>query len=392
MDPRRRPASTILKAASSAADPARAAADVHAVLGGGSELACVVFFCSADHRLPEMAAALGRLFAGTLVVGCSTAGEITPSGYARGSLTAVGLPRSDFAAVAVLIERLSTFDLLAGHPMVAEARGRLERAAGFPTSGRSFAFLMIDGLTRREEWVVSALSLALDDVPLFGGSAGDQLRFNRTHVYVDGAFRTDAAVLLLVATRCPFRVFRTEHFVSTDRKMVVTGADPTARVVTEINGEPAAREYARLVGLEVDRLTPMIFANHPVVVRIGGVYYVRSIQKVNRDESLTFFCAIDEGIVLTVAEGMDILDHLDATMAELRREVGPPQVIIGCDCILRRLEIERKRLVAPVSSLLAANNMVGFNTYGEQHNAMHVNQTLTGVAIGALEAAPPGRA
>ena len=232
---------------------------------------------------------------------------------------------------------------------MSEALARLEHTAPFPVADNSFALLLVDGLSRREEWVVSALSLVLDDIPLFGGSAGDQLRFNSTHIYFDGAFHTDAAILLLVATQCPFRVFRTEHFVSTNRKMVVTGAEPTARVVTEINGEPAGREYA---------------------------------QKVNNDESLTFFCAIDEGIVLTVAQGTDIVDNLKATMAEIRGQIGPPQVIIGCDCILRRLEIERKRLFTPMSSLLAANNVVGFNTYGEQHNAMHVNQTLTGVAIG----------
>jgi hypothetical protein len=29
-----------------------------------------------------------------------------------------------------------------------------------------------------------------------------------------------------------------------------------------------------------------------------------------------------------------------------------------------------------------ANNAVGFSTYGEQFNGIHVNQTLTGVAIG----------
>ena len=31
--------------------------------------------------------------------------------------------------------------------------------------------------------------------------------------------------------------------------MVVTEADPATRIVTEINAEPAGREYARLVGL-----------------------------------------------------------------------------------------------------------------------------------------------
>ena len=372
----------VLRAFSTARSADRAVSEIRAAIGQ-TEISCLVFFCSADHDLSAVADALARAFPDSLVVGCSTAGEITPDGYGRGSLTAVGLPRRHFSAVAASIETLSSFELIDGHPLVTEARARLEREAMAPATGHSFAFLMIDGLSRREEWVVSALSLALDDIPLFGGSAGDQLRFNRTYVYFDGAFHADAAVLLLVTTHCPFTVFRTEHFVSTDRKMVVTGAEPTARIVTEINGEPAGREYARMVGLDVSRLTPMIFATYPVVVRIGGVYYVRSIQKVNKDESLTFFCAIDEGIVLTVARGIDIVDSLNATLSTIRSQIGPPQVIIGCDCILRRLEVERKRLVAPISSLLAANNVIGFNTYGEQHNAMHVNQTLTGVAIGA---------
>ena len=105
----------------------------------------------------------------------------------------------------------------------------------------------------------------------------------------------------MVRTRAPFKLFTADHFVSSETRMVVTEADPTTRIVTEINAEPAGREYARLVGLAVDKLTPMIFATHPVVVKVGGRYYTRSIQKVNDDESLTFFCAIDKGVVLTVA-------------------------------------------------------------------------------------------
>ncbi len=47
----------------------------------------------------------------------------------------------------------------------------------------------------------------------------------------------------------------------------------------------------------------MIFAAYPVVVRIGNADFVRSIQKMNPDGSLTFYCAIDEGIVFKVAKG-----------------------------------------------------------------------------------------
>ena len=87
-------------------------------------------------------------------------------------------------------------------------------------------------------------------------------------------------------------------------------------------------------------------------------------------------------IVLTVAEAVDPVRSLEGLMDRLTDEMGVPDLILGCDCILRRLEIEQRQLKKQVSDLLARNNVVGFCAYGEQHNAMHVNQTFTGVAIG----------
>ena len=235
----------------------------------------------------------------------------------------------------------------------------------------------------KEEPVVSAVYRGLGDIQLFGGSAGDGVRFGRTYIFHDGCFRDDCAVIALIHTTHPFCVFKTQHFVSNEERMVVTCADPSRRVVTEINGEPAGREYARLVGLAVDKLTPLIFAAHPVVVKLGGLEYVRSIQKVNEDESLTFFCAIDEGIVLTVARGVDLVQNLEETFADVNARIGTPELVLGCDCLLRQLEIEQKGFKAQVSDILMRNRVIGFSTYGEQYNAMHVNQTFTGVAIGA---------
>ena len=150
----------------------------------------------------------------------------------------------------------------------------------------------------------------------------------------------------------------------------------------EINGRPAAREFARLIDLKITELTPMIFATHPVVVRIGGQYFVRSIAKVNADESLTFFCAIDEGIVLTIAKGVDMVENLQQAFDQVRAAVGPPQLVLGCDCILRRMESEREGIKEKIGRIFSDNNVIGFATYGEQFNSMHVNQTFTGVAIG----------
>jgi hypothetical protein len=375
--------SALPRGSSQSADEWDAARELHAQVWR-PDLEMVLVFISPRYDRQRLANALNALFGETPVVGCTTAGEITPFGYQDGAITGVGFPKAEFAIVAELIPDIDRFEITHGAGVlrsVLKQRNTPPSGLGGKEQG-TFAFLLIDGMSTREELVVSALHNVLVGVPLFGGSAGDDLKFGQTFLFHSGKFHTNVAILLLFTTTRRFSVFRTEHFVSSGKKMVVTGADPQRRVVTEINAEPAGPEYARMVGLEGVELTPMVFASHPVVVRVGGEYHVRSIQKVNEDESLSFFCAIDEGIVLTVAEGVDIVENLQALMVRLEAEVGPPDLVLSCDCILRRLEIEQRQLSQPVSKILRENNAIGFNAYGEQYSAMHVNQTLTGVAIG----------
>lgn len=58
-------------------------------------------------------------------------------------------------------------------------------------------------------------------------------------------------------------------------------------------------EYARHIGVAVAQLDHRIFAAHPLAVRINEQYYVRAIQQVHDDLSLSFYCAVENGIVLT---------------------------------------------------------------------------------------------
>lgn len=346
------------------------------------EAALSVFFCSTDYDLPTLEREMNSRFAGVPLIGCTSASEITPAGYMTGGIVGFSLLRSEFVSVAAPIRNLRNFSMADCHRVVRDLRKELDETSEGLEPDNTFAFLMIDGLSKCEEMVLSAISSALGDIPMFGGSAGGGLSFQRSYVFENGRFHSDAAVLVLVRTRLPFTLFTNDHFVHSETKMVVTEADPASRIVSEINAEPAGREYARLVGLDVDHLTPMMFATHPVVVKVGGRYYTRAIQKVNEDESLTFFCAIDKGIVLTVAKGTDPLENTRALFDNIRREIGVPQLVIGCDCVLRSLELEEKQLKEAVGQLFASNNVIGFGTYGEQYRAMHVNQTFTGAAIG----------
>ena len=252
----------------------------------------------------------------------------------------------------------------------------------------SFAFLLIDGLSMREEPVARALQYALGGIPLFGGSAGDDQNFDKTFVYNDGHFYSNSAVLILVSTPLPFRVFMAQHFVSTEIRLVVTASDTANRIVYEINGLPAVEEYARLIGVNAHDLSPAHFAASPVAVVIGGTNYVRSIQKANLDGSLKFYCAIEEGLVLRIAHGVDLVKNLEQTFEKIWAEIGPPQIVFGCDCILRNLEISQTGIKERVEAIFRRNNTVGFNGYGEQFRGVHFTQTFTGIAIGAKPKVP----
>lgn len=354
-----------------------AAAALSRALGPGP-FACVLLFISPEADLPALTLGLAAEFGDCAVIGCTTAGEISAQGYTEGEIVAVGLPAALFAAESLLIEDLHHIDPQALIGQMIRARAGLERRhPGWP---HEFAFLMVDGLSIREDELAAVLAQGLGPVPLFGGSAGDGTRFQQTFVLHGGRVLTNAAVLVMLRTACRVKVFNLDHLVPTARRMVVTEADPVRRIVRQINAEPAAQEYARVLGKDPAQLTTFTFAAHPLVVRIGGRHHVRAIQRVAENGDLIFFSAIDEGLVLTLAEPLDMVAHLSRELEALRAEAAP-MAVLACDCILRRMEALEKQSYGAVSAVLRAHRVTGFSTYGEQWNSMHVNQTMTGVAI-----------
>ncbi|SIO47389.1 Uncharacterized conserved protein, contains FIST_N domain [Rhodovulum sp. ES.010] len=337
----------------------------------------VLVFVPDTLPLGPLAEALDRTFAGIPVFGCTTAGQITPAGYEDDALMLLAFPRVHFRCATLLIEPLNPLSIAR---VTAEAQ-RLTAKFSHTAQWNRLALIFADGLSKQEDNLVAALAAGLGDLPVFGGSAGDGLNFRRTAVFHEGRFHSDAALLVLIETACDFAGLGFDHFLPTDRLMVVTQAVPEERLVIELNGAPAAQEYARLVGCQVEQLSPQVFAENPVLVRNKSMYHVRAIQKVIDDGALAFLSAIDDGLLLTLGRGREILRTLEEGL-DVTDEAGrAPDFILGFDCVLRKLEIEQKQLGAAVSGRLCDRRVLGFNTYGEQHCGVHVNQTFVGVAF-----------
>jgi hypothetical protein len=199
----------------------------------------------------------------------------------------------------------------------------------------------------------------------------------------DGQFQTGTAAIALIETKLPFKVFKSQHYTPSDMEMIITEADPKKRIVYEIDGGAAATELAEIIGVEKEELTMEVYSTYPLMLQIGDEWYVRSIQNYHEDDSLSFACAIDTGLPLTVGKCEGLIPSLQKQVDELTSQFSSIELTLGCDCIHRRMEILETGLKDEVESVLSPLNFAGFSTYGEQYNAIHVNQTLTGVVLGA---------
>lgn len=342
----------------------------------------VLLFCSGDYALDQLGAAIERSFSAP-VAACTSAGQVGAGGFERGGITAVSLSSSDLRMRPCLLSPLS----LCQSQTASLAREQAERAAATPGL-RSFGVLLVDGLSLWEEYVASALYEALGNVPVVGGSAAVRQGELRPAVYHAGQFLEGAAVLALFETQSlVFETFATQHFEPSERKLVITLADPDKRIVYELNGEPAAHAYAKALGIPSSELDSRHFACSPLLLNMGDQLLPRAIRNQNPDGSLVLAGAIEEGLVVSIASSPDPVGALERALAQLERRVPEPEVLLVFDCVLRRIELEARGLDQQVGQLMARKGAVGFNSYGEQVGPLHVNHTLTGVALGTQRGA-----
>lgn len=378
-----------ITALSSLHDARLASEQIHEQLNH-KEIGFILFYCSSAYSLPLLSQSLQQFFSHIKVVGCTTAGEVSRAGNLEHSIVAIGFSSHYFSVSTELIASMADFDLLKAQETINTLSEQCVSTQLTSNKKNTFLLTLLDGLSSEEEHFLAALNSAAAGIPHFGGSAGGDDVINsalnnnlsNTHIYFDGHFLQQAAVVIMISSRFPFEVFSCDHINQPKEKLVVTDVDAHQRTVYELNAEPAALEYARLLNLELEDLCPTVFALNPLAVKVGGQYYIRAIQKVNENDlSLTFYCAVDIGIVLTAVEMGDTLKPLTDKLEDLCERYGKSQLVIACDCVLRHLEIEHKDLNDRVQSINSEYQIAGFNTYGEHINGIHLNQTFTGVYI-----------
>ena len=333
----------------------------------------LILFTSDAHDLDQIATFARDLErSGTAVLCCTTAGEVTSvAGYTANGMAGAIVRHCQCTTITIDLG-----DIDAGRAAVVEAGAKWSDTVDAGTVG----LLVCDGLSLKEEAISRQLQLAVPTIPIVGGSAG-QSQKQGTHVFDGQAMSQGCARLLLMHGPFEAMSFHVHHFLPSGRRVVATDVELDKRVVKHLDGKPARQRLAEVFDVPEDQVTFERMALSPLLLRHDEDYYARSVQSVNDDGSLTMYCQIGRGQVLHLGRPLNMADlgetYRDAMHIDGRR----PDLTIGFDCILRRLEFERRNQIEEMGRLVSGTPFVGFSTFGEQVNGQHVNQTMTGVAL-----------
>jgi len=351
------------------------------------DIQLAAFFCSVDYDLPILEKALREKFAGIKLVGCTTAGELTGEGMLEGSLTGFSINSDQFIADHDVFD-MEIIESDASAEKLLDLQQRVESNAG--VAFQALSWVLINTSDSKVERVLGTVDRLFNSMPVVGGSPGGGDDFGPTYVYSNGCFQANSALIIYISTSLPFEVFKIDDFDELPRRVVLTEVDTARRIVTGIDGLPAEEGYLEAFGglNKGESLGPEYYASHPLAAKVAGDLYVRAITPpiahkggVN-GEGLQFFCAIEEGMVLSTVKIKGSLAHFKDKFSRLQATNGQANLVIACDCLYRKFDYRRQNVTADISKVMIDNNVQGFHGFGEQLGVMSVNQTFTGVYFG----------
>jgi len=194
------------------------------------------------------------------IVGCSSSGEFTEVGAGDGTVT-VGVVSSDslqfFSSISTKLSADPERCLFeAVHDLPSDTDPAVD---GYP---HRTVINLHDGMAGIGNKVTKLTEQYLDgeDTTVVGGSAGDDLQLQQTHVFRNGRVETDAVVLALIASEKPLPVTVNHGHEPISEAMTVTRADGST--VYELDGRPAFEAWQDAIredametyGIDVDEL------------------------------------------------------------------------------------------------------------------------------------------
>ena len=328
-----------------------------------SEPTFVLYFHSSSFDAAAVGALITNAYPGVPSLGCSTAGELVTGKMLDGSLVVAGfdsheIPRAEIVEIAE--------DDVKG--ALSTLTGRYEKVELATHVG----LILMDGLSGKEEALMESLG-DNTDLTFVGGSAGDDLKFVKTSVVVNGKVTAGVGAMALLYVPGGFDLIKTQSFCTTGKTLTPTHVDRKTRAVLEFDGKPAAQAYAEAVSATSAEAAAKAFMTNPLGLMAGDEPFVRSPQRIDGDK-VHFYCSVHEGVELAVLQGQNIVADTEKALSQTQYHS-----LIVFNCILRTLDLKNQGRTDAFGKLFTKPT-IGFSTYGEAFIG-HINQTATILAL-----------
>jgi hypothetical protein len=355
---------------------------------GGAVPRLVTLFASRERDQGALNRAVrARLPSGTRLLGATTSGELDNGGFHKGAVV-LGALWGDFEVGLGLGSGLSVDAERAGEEAMRRACDALGTRPESLDMRRHVGLVLDDGHRYRKAELLDGMLARNRTLLLVGGGASDpDLVRGAPLLHVDGEVVADGALLALFRTEAPWAALRTHWYWPTGQTLRITRVDPTRTRALEIDGKPAARRYAELLGVSVDELEfgkPRGFATRPTATRVGTEYFLRAPWRVEPDGSILFTHRLTEGDPLELMRLGDMVERTRGFFLEdVPRRVAHPQAALLFHCSARTLFAETTGTLPRLSTTLRhAPPAVGFDCHFEIDASYPTNTTLTALVFG----------
>jgi hypothetical protein len=342
---------------------------------------------------PELFQELRKIYPNSIMVGCSSAGEIFGDGVFDKSLSIAVAKFQNTKVRSAAIPIAGAVHSFEAGKMLAESLNAKDLTG---------LFILSDGLCVNGSELIRGVNSVVKNVVVTGGLAGDGSRFQRTWV-VQNSTPSSGFVTALAfygnqvqighGSQGGWDIFGPERIVT----------DSEGNVLYELDGKPALDIYKEYLGEMASGLpaTALLF---PLQIRSGREdqrKLVRTILSVDESKKAMVFAGdIPKGSLAQLMKAN--FDRLIDGAACAAQDTGPKlqrgdrTLALAISCVGRRLvlgERTEEEVEATLERLPPGAHQIGFYSYGEispyvNGNACELhNQTMTLTTISEKEAA-----
>ncbi|MBD2209890.1 FIST C-terminal domain-containing protein [Nostoc linckia FACHB-104] len=326
-----------------------------------------ILFAAIDFDHALIVKEINQVFPEIELIGCTTDGEASSVlGFQQDSLTLMLLYSDNVEIHAGVGYGAKDNPLEAAKQAVQQATEKSTNSAKLCITVP--ASYIEDGSTTNGELILQGLKLALGaEMPILGGTAGDQFRFTKTYQFFRNEVLTDALPVLIFSGDIKFSYGIGCGWEPIGRKSIVTKSQET--ILYEIEGITALAYYERYLG---DRPPT---AEHPLAVYEGDSdrYYMRVPNTYDVETgSINFLGNVPEQAIVQVTD-ISRDDVIAASETSFKNALAnypgtQPEAVLIFSCCCRRwlLGTRAKEEYQLVKNALREEVPIcGFYTYGE---------------------------